>query len=86
MGASSRSPSPMTMVPSMGTESMTPAHGFGGHLVGQLAVALAHGLGGGDGGLLDHAQELQRQVGFEVGSRGVVMEFRLPVWVQLGPW
>ena len=33
------------------------AHGFGGHLVGQLAFALAHGVGRGDGGSLHHPQE-----------------------------
>ena len=31
-----------------------------------LAVALSHGLGGGDGRLFHHAQKLQRQVGFQV--------------------
>ena len=62
MGASSRSPSPMTMVPSMSTRLHLLAHGLDGHLVGVLAVALAHGAGGGDGGLLDDPHELEEQV------------------------
>ena len=38
------------------------AHGVHRHLVGVLAVALAHGAGGRDGGPLHHPHELQKQV------------------------
>jgi hypothetical protein len=40
------------------------SHGLDGSLVRQVTVALAHGVGAGDGRLLDHAQELQREVRF----------------------
>ena len=52
------------------------AHGLGGHLVGVLAVALAHGLGRGDGRLFHHAQELQRQVAFQICGRTDVLRRR----------
>ena len=38
------------------------AHGLHCHLVGVLAVTLAHGAGGRDGGALHHAHELERKV------------------------
>jgi hypothetical protein len=38
------------------------AHRLDRHLVGLVAVALAHRLGAGDRRLLDHAQEVERQV------------------------
>ena len=34
--------------------------------VGFGRVALAHGLGGLDGGFFDHAQEFQREIDFKV--------------------
>ena len=41
-------------------------HRLGGHLIGELAFALAHGVGGGDGRHFDHAQKSRRQVAFNV--------------------
>ncbi len=57
MGASSRSPSPITMVPAHGDGVHGVAHGLGGNLVGELALALSHGAGGSDGGDFHDAQE-----------------------------
>ena len=42
------------------------AHGFGGHLVAQRTVALAHGARRRDGRVLHHAQKFQRQIAFNV--------------------
>ena len=39
-------------------------HRLDRHLVGQMPIALAHGVRTGDGRLLDHAQELEREIGF----------------------
>ena len=62
IGASSRSPSPMTIVPSIGTRVELAAHGLDGRLIRPVAIALAHGVGAGDGGLFDDAQELEGEV------------------------
>ena len=43
-----------------------PAHGLGGHLIAELALALSHGAGRGDGGHLYHAQESRRQVALNI--------------------
>ena len=37
-------------------------HGFDSHLIGFVAVALAHRVRAGDGRLLDDAQELERKI------------------------
>ena len=42
------------------------AHGLGRDLIAQMAVALAHGARRFDGGVFHHAQELQRQIAFDV--------------------
>jgi hypothetical protein len=42
------------------------AHGLGGHLVAEFALALAHGAGRIDSGHFHHAQESRRQVAFNV--------------------
>ena len=76
MGASSRSPSPMTMVPRMGNGVHGLAHGLGGNLVGELALALAHGAGRSDGRHFDHAQKPRRQVAFNVFPETAGLAFR----------
>ena len=43
------------------------AHRLDGHLVGAVAIALAHRVGAGDGGLFGDAEELEREVGFHFG-------------------
>ena len=42
------------------------AHGLGGNLVGEFALALAHGAGGGDGRSFHHAQESGSQIAFDI--------------------
>ena len=64
MGALSRSPSPITMLPAMWMASKALPHGVYGGLVGGLGVALTHGAGGGDGRLLDHVDKIAQQVSF----------------------
>ena len=62
MGASSRSPSPMTMVPSMGDVYPSCVRmAFTAASSDLMAVAEAHGAGGGNGRLLDDAQHFQTQ-------------------------
>ena len=61
IGASSRSPSPITTVPSIGQLVELAPHGVDGGLVGGLLVAAAAQPGGGDGRALRDAHELQRQ-------------------------
>ncbi len=56
IGALSRSPSPITMVPSMPTVSISVAHRFDGNLIGLVAVAESHGSGRRNGRALDDAQ------------------------------
>ena len=68
IGASSRSPSPMTIGAVDRHGVHLAAHRLDGHLVGAVAVALAHRVGAGDGGLFGDAQELEREVGFHFGS------------------
>ena len=69
IGASSRSPSPMTIVPSIGTRVHHPAHRLDGHLIGAVPVALAHRVRAGDRGLLDDAQEFEREIGIHGSGR-----------------
>ena len=52
----------MTIVPSIGTVSITLAHRLDGDLIGLVAVALAHRVRAGDGRLFDDAQELEREI------------------------
>ena len=85
MGASSRSPSPITMVPRMGTVSMVWRIALGRDLVGELAVALAHGAGRRDGGVLHHAQELERQIAFQVFTEAFCLGFGTGIGCQRGP-
>ena len=59
IGASSRSPSPMTIVPSIGTVSIDAAHRFDRDLVGPMTIALPHRVGARDRRLFDDAQELE---------------------------
>ena len=42
------------------------AHGLDRRLIRQVAVALPHRVGTGDGRLLDHAEELEREVRFHL--------------------
>ena len=62
IGASSRSPSPMTIVPSIGTVSSSLPHRLDRHLIGLVAVALPHRVRAGDRRLLDDAEELEREI------------------------
>ncbi len=60
-------------------------HRFGGGLIGLMAVAGAHGACGGDGRLLDHAQQFQT----ELNLRLLHLCSRLPrgrgsMWPRLG--
>ena len=59
IGASSRSPSPMTIVPSIGTAVHDLAHRLDGDLIGLVAVALSHRVRARDRRLLDDAEELE---------------------------
>ena len=52
----------MTMVPSIGTVSITCAHRLDGDLVGLVTVALPHRVRARDGGLLDDAEEFEREI------------------------
>ena len=52
----------MTIVPSIGTVSMTRAHRLDGDLVGLVAVALAHRVGAGDRRLFDDAEKFEREI------------------------
>ena len=58
IGASSRSPSPMTMVPSMSTSLNAAAHAFDGGVVGRVLVALAHPAASGERGGLGDLEHL----------------------------
>ena len=71
IGASSRSPSPITIVPSMGTESSSRRIAVTAACVCLRAVALPHRLGAGDGRLLDDAEELEREVGVHLLGGGL---------------
>ena len=51
---------------------MTQRMASGRDLVGELAIALAHGLAGGDGCIFDYTQELQRKIGLEVVAWRIV--------------
>ena len=51
------------------------AHGFGGDLVGQRAIALTHGSCGSDGSFFDDTQEFQRQVAFHVFAEAFHLRF-----------
>ena len=66
MGASSRSPSPMTMVPAIGTSLEGFPHGLDSGLVGALAVALAHGAGRCDGGFFHYPRQFESQLLIDV--------------------
>ena len=59
IGASSRSPSPMTIVPSIGTRVHDAAHRFDGDLIGFVPIALAHRVRAGNRRLFDDAQEFE---------------------------
>ena len=61
MGASSRSPSPITTVPSIGRDIEGGAHRFDRGLVGGMFVAAADLGGGGDGGGFGDAHRFQRK-------------------------
>ncbi len=63
IGASSRSPSPMTMVPSIAMVSSVRRMALDGRFVGLVAVALAHGVASADRRLFDDAEEFEREVG-----------------------
>ena len=52
-----------------------PAHGLHRNLVGVFAVALAHGVGAGDGRLFHHTHELQRQFNFQVWRKTVLLNY-----------
>ena len=51
------------------------AHGFGGDLVGERTVALSHGARRGDGGFFDDAQELERQIAFQIDAEAFDLRF-----------
>ena len=62
IGASSRSPSPMTIVPRIGSVSIALPHRLDRDLVGVATLALPHRARGRDRRLLHHPQELARQM------------------------
>jgi hypothetical protein len=51
------------------------AHGFGGDLVGQVAVSGAHGAGRSDRGFLDDSQKFEREIGLHVDSEAFDLGF-----------
>ena len=61
IGASSRSPSPMTMVPCISTSSIVARIASVAGSVGLVRVAAAHEAGGGDRGRLGDADHLERE-------------------------
>ena len=63
IGASSRSPSPMTMVPSIGTVSMHLRMVSTAAWSDSAPVPKPHRVRAGDGRLLDDAEELEGEVG-----------------------
>src|SRR6266851_269248 len=65
MGASSRSPSPITMVPRMGMEPMV--------------FPLAHRVSGGDGGSLHHPQKSRGQITLYVPAKGPGFSLRFGI-------
>ena len=62
IGAWSRSPSPMTTRPSIGTRSSPRAHRFHRNPVGTMAIALTHRVRAGNRRLLDHIQKPVREL------------------------
>ena len=55
------------------------AHGLGRDLVGEFAVALSHGVGGSDGGVLYHPQELQCQIALQILTEALCSGFGLGI-------
>ena len=47
------------------------AHRLDSRLIGGVPISLAHGVGAGDRGLFDDAEEFQREIGFHTGSQGL---------------
>jgi hypothetical protein len=47
------------------------AHGLGGNLIGVIAVAKAHGLGGGNGSVFYYTNELHCEVGLDVDAEAL---------------
>ena len=76
MGASSRSPSPITMVPRMGIESMVLRMASVATWSAELALALPHRPGGSDRGHLHDAQKARSQIAFNVFPVSAGFAFR----------
>ena len=80
IGASSRSPSPITTVPSIGSLFSLAPHGIDGGLVGVLLIAATAQARGGDGGALGHAGDFERQKrGPGCFSAGVLVDIESPL-------
>ena len=56
-----------------------PAHGFDGDLIRLVTIALPHGLGAGDGRLLDDAEEFEREIGRGIHGQSIQRRLRTAV-------